>query len=363
MYNIINLLLVEDNKIDRQIYKKMFEDSPGLQIIEAVDGADAVKKAGVSKPDIVIMDYRMPKLNGLEASKQLIMMYPDVIILIVTAESSETLRIEASEIGAVSFMNKPVHSKLLCNTVLNFAEIIRLRESAKSMMAQASLQAAKQKPKEEPKLIHKVEVPEESCCTEVFCNESSSDINFDGDFCNTGLNSVANKLLGSEPGNKSAVQFLSELESNMIENLNTFTEASDDMVFLCSSIAQMKNIDSLDKLLNSMRVVSRELNFLKEFPNISYALNFLHDLMETLNYDNMTEAAFGKFCVYLSDFGDMYYDWYKSVFIDKTSAAIHESDTLILSFGLQAESIFHDVHVQGEQDESTADEGGSIEFF
>ncbi len=70
--NTINILLCEDHLITRQGIRRLLEDEKGLNIVgEAGNGEEAVRMVGELKPDVVIMDIAMPKLNGIEATRQI----------------------------------------------------------------------------------------------------------------------------------------------------------------------------------------------------------------------------------------------------------------------------------------------------
>ena len=69
----IKILLVEDQKLMRIGIKSLFSDYPDLEIIgEAVNGKEAVEKAKLIKPDIVLMDIGLPDISGIEAAKQIL---------------------------------------------------------------------------------------------------------------------------------------------------------------------------------------------------------------------------------------------------------------------------------------------------
>ena len=81
----IKILLVEDQKLMRIGIKSLFSDYPDLEIIgEAVNGKEAVEKAKLIKPDIVLMDIGLPNIDGIEATGRIKDFNPDVKILIFT---------------------------------------------------------------------------------------------------------------------------------------------------------------------------------------------------------------------------------------------------------------------------------------
>lgn len=71
-----NLLIVEDDSFIRKLYKEILKDIDKINLSELETAENAIEYIKQSKPDIVIMDYRLPGMNGLEATKQIIMLTP-----------------------------------------------------------------------------------------------------------------------------------------------------------------------------------------------------------------------------------------------------------------------------------------------
>jgi DNA-binding NarL/FixJ family response regulator len=104
---IVRILLVDDHPIVRQGLKTLLEGHSGWEVIgEASDGAEAVEKAGRLKPDIIVLDVTMPKMNGLEACRLLRKQVPQLEILFVTQHDSPHMMREALEAGARGYVVK-----------------------------------------------------------------------------------------------------------------------------------------------------------------------------------------------------------------------------------------------------------------
>lgn len=100
-----HVLVADDQAISRQGLRMILESEPDLEVIgEAVDGQDAVSLTRRRKPDIVLMDIRMPRLDGLEATRQL-RDDPAEVIVITTFDLDEYV-VEALRAGAVGFLVK-----------------------------------------------------------------------------------------------------------------------------------------------------------------------------------------------------------------------------------------------------------------
>ena len=81
----MRILLAEDHKVVREGTRKLLESQPDFEVVgEASDGIEAVELAKKLKPEIIIMDVSMPRLNGIEATRQIKAIYPNIAILPLT---------------------------------------------------------------------------------------------------------------------------------------------------------------------------------------------------------------------------------------------------------------------------------------
>ena len=80
-----SVLIVDDSQVVRAVIRDFFEALADWKIGgEAADGAEAIQKARELKPDLILLDFSMPKMNGLEAASALKKMLPDVHIIVFT---------------------------------------------------------------------------------------------------------------------------------------------------------------------------------------------------------------------------------------------------------------------------------------
>ena len=97
----VRILAVEDFEPWRRFISSMVEREPQLRIIcEVSDGLEAVQKAKELKPDLILLDIGLPKLNGIAAARQIRRFTPNSKILFLTQESSIAVMREALGIGA-----------------------------------------------------------------------------------------------------------------------------------------------------------------------------------------------------------------------------------------------------------------------
>jgi DNA-binding NarL/FixJ family response regulator len=104
---MIKVLIVEDYEDWRRIVRQLFQQRPELQIIcEVSDGSEAVQKAEELKPDLVLLDIGLPKLNGIEAARQIRQLSPGSKIIFLSQETSLDVVEEALNTGASGYVYK-----------------------------------------------------------------------------------------------------------------------------------------------------------------------------------------------------------------------------------------------------------------
>ena len=86
----IKILLVEDQKLMRIGIKSLFNDYPEMEVIgEAVNGKEAIEKAKLIKPDIILMDIGLPDISGIEATKKILENNNNIKVIILTSHINE----------------------------------------------------------------------------------------------------------------------------------------------------------------------------------------------------------------------------------------------------------------------------------
>ena len=103
----IRILVVDDFEPFRMFVLSVFSKTPEFQIIcEASDGLEAVQKAEELKPDLILLDIGLPKLNGIQAARQIRKLAPSSRILFLSQESSADVVQEALDLGAMGYVVK-----------------------------------------------------------------------------------------------------------------------------------------------------------------------------------------------------------------------------------------------------------------
>jgi len=114
----IRLLIVDDHPMIRKGIHALLSMEPDLDVIgEAADGEEAVRLAGELKPDVVIMDIVMPKLNGIEATKVIKEISPDTRVLILSAYDDIAYIVETLEKGAAGYVLKDARGNELIDAI------------------------------------------------------------------------------------------------------------------------------------------------------------------------------------------------------------------------------------------------------
>ncbi len=125
------VLLVEDERdLARVIIREL--EASGYQMLHAVDGLAALEKHAQEQPDLVILDWMLPRLDGLEVLRRLRQSAPTPVLML-TARSEETDRVVGLEVGADDYLTKPFSMRELVARVramLRRTELIRQTMSA-----------------------------------------------------------------------------------------------------------------------------------------------------------------------------------------------------------------------------------------
>ena len=118
----LRIVLADDHTLFRQGLRRVLEEQAGWHVVaEAGDGAEAVRLAVEHEPHVVILDIAMPRLNGVEATRQITRRLPDVRVLIVSMYSDDVYITQALQAGAQGFVLKDSADADLVRAVTSLA--------------------------------------------------------------------------------------------------------------------------------------------------------------------------------------------------------------------------------------------------
>jgi DNA-binding NarL/FixJ family response regulator len=153
---VTSVLIVDDQALVRVGLRKILESEPETTVAgEAADGEDAITQAKRLRPDIVLMDIRMPVLDGIEATRRIVRAQPDTRVLILTTFGLDGYVYDALRAGASGFMLKDAPPE-------EIAAAVRIIASGDALLAPAVTRAvveefARQRPATPPPPPHAVE--------------------------------------------------------------------------------------------------------------------------------------------------------------------------------------------------------------
>ncbi|PKO22125.1 MAG: DNA-binding response regulator [Chloroflexi bacterium HGW-Chloroflexi-1] len=114
----ICLMIVEDHPLFREGLRRVVEVAEDLEVIAEVgDGEQAIEAAKTLKPDVILMDINLPKLNGLQATRQIVANQEDAKIIVLTAYHDDEQLFHALKAGAAAYYPKHVSPDTLIKAI------------------------------------------------------------------------------------------------------------------------------------------------------------------------------------------------------------------------------------------------------
>lgn len=120
----VRIVLVEDNAVFREALELLLGMRDDVQVVASVgDGVAAVSAAVEHRPDVVLMDYRLPTLDGIQATAQVVGAVPEVAVVALTASADDAEREALLEAGAVTCLNKDQELDEIVAAILDAAAV------------------------------------------------------------------------------------------------------------------------------------------------------------------------------------------------------------------------------------------------
>ncbi len=119
---MIQVLLVDDQKLVRQGIRLLLEIEPDIRVIgQAADGREAIQLAEALHPEVILMDVRMPEMDGVTATRELSARYPEIGVIILTTFEDDEIVFEGLKAGARGYLLKDISSEEMAEAVRKVA--------------------------------------------------------------------------------------------------------------------------------------------------------------------------------------------------------------------------------------------------
>lgn len=116
---VIRVVVADDQTLFRSGLARLLDEDPRIAVIgQAADGVEAVAQAMKLKPDLVLMDLKMPNMDGIEASRQILSQAPEVKIMILTTFEADNHLIQALEAGVSGYVLKDSALEAIITSIL-----------------------------------------------------------------------------------------------------------------------------------------------------------------------------------------------------------------------------------------------------
>jgi DNA-binding NarL/FixJ family response regulator len=113
------VLIADDQTLFRSGLAQLLDGDPRVEVVgQAVDGLDVVEKAASLKPDVVLMDLKMPNVDGIEATRRILSEHPSIKVLVLTTFDTDTFVLQALRAGASGYVLKDSQAEAVVSSIL-----------------------------------------------------------------------------------------------------------------------------------------------------------------------------------------------------------------------------------------------------
>lgn len=134
------ILAIDDDSIIRALLSNLLQKA-GYEVLTAPDGMTGLRIIGDTEPDLVITDYQMPGMNGLEVMEAIHKKHPGLPVVILTAHGDVALTIKSMQSGAYDYLEKPIQITELLHIVRNGCELSRHNKNLKENIPPQAIKA------------------------------------------------------------------------------------------------------------------------------------------------------------------------------------------------------------------------------
>lgn len=124
----LRILVVDDNPDIREFIQKSVLEPEGYIVITATDGLDGLHKARTENPDLILLDYEMPQMNGIEMLRALREHQLNIPVILVTSYGSESVAVEVFRLGVRDYIPKPFAIEELLDSIKRVLHSVKLEQ-------------------------------------------------------------------------------------------------------------------------------------------------------------------------------------------------------------------------------------------
>lgn len=115
----VRVLIVDDQTLFRTGLAHLLDEDPRVEVVgQAIDGREAVKQAAKIKPDVILMDLKMPNVDGIEATRQIIEADPGIKVVVLTTFETDSQVIQALKAGASGYVLKDSSAQAIVSSLV-----------------------------------------------------------------------------------------------------------------------------------------------------------------------------------------------------------------------------------------------------
>lgn len=120
---MVRILIADDHVLFREGMKSLLKSEDGIELIaSASDGLEALELAGELRPDIVLMDVTMPRMNGIIATEKIVSKFPDIKVIVLSMHSDRRFIVETLKAGARGYLLKESSPQTVVEAIRSVAE-------------------------------------------------------------------------------------------------------------------------------------------------------------------------------------------------------------------------------------------------
>ncbi|MDP2423170.1 MAG: sigma-54 dependent transcriptional regulator [Bacteroidales bacterium] len=131
------ILIIDDDAMVRLLLSELLKKH-GYEVVQAKDGASGLSMVKTLAPDLVITDYNMPGITGLDVVSELSRLHPGLPVIMLTAYGDVPLTIKSIQAGAFDYIEKPIQGKQLIETIRNGLDAFEKRQSISKPVSRVS---------------------------------------------------------------------------------------------------------------------------------------------------------------------------------------------------------------------------------